>query len=69
MDNAYLSQRTGPRQPRKLNLKDLAVHVDQHPDMTQSERAHHFKVSRHYIWYNLRKLKISRKKNDPLHAV
>ena len=69
MDDASVFQRTGPREPRKLNLKALNVHVDQYPEMTQSERAHHFKVSRHCIWYNLRKLKISRKKNDSLHAV
>ena len=69
MDDACVYRRTGPSGPRKLNLKALAVHVDQYPDMTQAERAHHFKVSRHCIWYTLRKLKISRKKNDSLHAV
>ena len=51
MGDAFVSRRTGPREPHKLNLKDLAAHVDK------------------YIWYNLRTLKISRKKNDSLHAV
>lgn len=69
MDDASVLRRTGPREPHKLNLKALAAHVDKYPDMTQAERALHFEVSRHCIWYNLRTLKISRKKNDSLHAV
>ena len=54
-----------------LNMDDASVSRRTGPrePMTQAERAHHFKVSRHCIWYNLRKLKISRKKNDSLHAV
>ena len=58
MDDPSVSRRTGPREPRKLNLKALAGHVDQYPDMTQAEWACHFKVSRHCIWYNLRKLNV-----------
>lgn len=69
MEDACRYRHCGPRGPHKLDLKALSDHVDEHPDMTQAERALHFGVSRHCIWYNLRKLKISRKKNDSLHAV
>ncbi len=58
----------GPRRPRKLDLEALRVHVQEHPDLTQAERASHFNVSRYCIWQNLRRLKISRKKNDSLLA-
>ena len=67
MDDCFTFERPGPRSPRKLELKALQAHVEDYPDETHSERAIHFGVSRHCIWYNLRKLKISRKKNDLLH--
>ena len=69
MDDIAVFQRPGPRKPRKLELKALSAHIENYPDKTHLERAHHFGVSSHCIWYNLRQLKISRKKNDSLHAV
>ena len=69
MDDSSVYQRPGPRKPRKLELEVLSAHVKDYPDKTHLQRAHHFGVSSHCIWYNLRKLKISRKKNDSLHAV
>lgn len=62
MDDISAYQRPGPRKPHKLERKALSAHVEDYPDKTHSERARHFGVSRHCIWYNLRTLKISRKK-------
>lgn len=61
-------KRPGPKGARKLDLEELDAHVQAFDDMTQAERARHFGVSRHCVWYNLRRLKISRKKNDALQA-
>ena len=66
--DAFSYRRPGPSQPRNLDLQALRSHVQAHPDKTQAERAADFGVSRHCIGYNLRKLKISRKKNDLLRA-
>ena len=69
MDDPAAYQRPGPSKPRNVCLQALRAHVQAHPDWTQAERASHFGVSRHCIWYNLRRLEISRKKNDALPAV
>ena len=61
--NGLEYQRPGPRQARKLDREALRTHVKEHDDMTQKERARHFGVSRHCIWYALRQIKVSRKKN------
>lgn len=61
-------KRPGPKGARKIDLRELDAHVQAFGDMTQAERARDFGVSRHCIWYNLRRLKISRKKNDALQA-
>ena len=66
--DAFSYRRPGPSKPRNLDLQALRSHVQAHPDKTQTERAADFGVSRHCIGYNLRKLKISRKKNDLLRA-
>ena len=55
-------EKPGPRGPRELDYDALRQHVADFPDATQSERAAHFGVSRHGIWYALRKLNITRKK-------
>ena len=60
-------QRPGPTNGRKLDREALRRHVAQHPDLTQKERARHFRVSRHCIWYGMQKLKVSRKKNLRVH--
>lgn len=57
-------RRPGPTGPRRLDWDALRAHVAHHPDATQKERAQHFGVSRHCIWYGLQRLKISWKKNS-----
>ena len=52
----------GPRGPRTLDYDALRQHVCDFPDATQKERAVHFGVSRHGIYYALGKLNITRKK-------
>ena len=61
-------QKPGPKGARKLDLRALTSYVEAHNDATQAELARHFGVSRNCIWYNLQRLKISRKKNDAVHA-
>lgn len=55
-------EKPGPRGPRTLDYEALRQHVAEFPDATQKERAAHFDVSRHGIWYALGKLNITRKK-------
>ena len=55
-------EKPGPRGPRDLDYDALRRHVADFPDATQNERAAHFGVSRHCIWYALGKLNITRKK-------
>ena len=57
-------QRPGPRRPHKLDWEQVRRHVEAHPDQTQAERARHFHVSRHGIWYALQRLQITHKKKD-----
>ena len=55
-------KKSGPKGPRSLDLEALRYHVETHDNLTQSERARHFGVSRHCIWYNLKRIGITRKK-------
>ena len=55
-------QRPGPRGPRRLDWAALRAHVQQYPALTQKERAQHFRVSRHCIWYALRQMGVTWKK-------
>lgn len=57
-------KRPGPRRSHKLDWEHLRRHVEEQNDMTQAERARHFQVSRHCIWYALHKLAVTRKKKD-----
>jgi transposase len=66
MENGLSFQKPGPKRARCLDREELRRQVEAHNDMTQKERARHFGVSRHCIWYNLQKLRISRKKTDRL---
>ena len=55
------------RDPKKMRVLDEAAvkkHVADFPDLTQNERALHFGVSESSIAYGLRKLGITRKKNN-----
>ncbi len=59
-------QRPDPKGPRRLEWAALRAHVRQYPDATQKERARHFGVSCHCIWYGLHRLLLSWKKNAGL---
>ena len=58
--------RPGPRGPRRLDWEALRRQIQEQSDRTQKQRARHFDVSRHCIWYALQKMGLSRKKNDRL---
>ena len=57
-------KRPGPRRSHKLDWEHVRRHVEAHPDRTQAERARHFQVSRHCIWYALQRLQVTHKKKD-----
>ena len=59
-------KKPGPTKPWKLDPAMLKAHVEEIPDAYQSERAEALHVSPNTIGYGLRRLKISRKKNDAL---
>ena len=65
-ETAY--SKPGPRDARKVNRTDLSENVLKHADWTMVERARHFKVSVFCIHYNMKKLSMSRKKNDVVHT-
>ncbi len=56
----------GPRF-RKIDNEALLAHVQAHPDALLRERAAAFGVRESAIWYRLKQLKITYKKNDALH--
>ena len=56
----------GPRR-RKLDRLALRQHVAQHSDATLKERAQHFGVRINAIWYALRQMKVTHKKNAAIH--
>jgi len=53
----------GPKSAHKLDWAALKEAVDKQPDMRLVEMAQKFGVSHHAVWYALRKMKMSRKKN------
>ena len=55
-----------PKAPRHIDYAALRQHVADFPDSTLAERAEHFGVSPHGIFYALSKLNITRKKNTNL---
>lgn len=57
-------QKPGPKTGWKLEWAMLRRQVEEHADLTQKERAQQFGVSHHWIWNALRKLGLTRKKND-----
>jgi len=59
-------RRPGPTGPRRVDWEALRQDVATQPERTQRERAHQFGVSRHCIWYALRHMGLSRKKNTGL---
>lgn len=56
----------GPTKPWKLCPDALQAHVIESPDAYQHERGAELGVSRHVVLYGLKRLKITRKKNDNL---
>lgn len=61
-DDPFAIGKTGPKKMRVIDEAALRKHVADFPDLTQKERAAHFKVSEFCIGYGLRKLGITRKK-------
>ena len=63
-EDPFSPQKPGPKNMRVLDEAALKKHVADFPDLTQNERASHFGVSESSITYGLRKLGITRKKNN-----
>lgn len=64
--DALSYQKPGPKTGWRLDWEALRRQVQAQADLTPKERAQQFNVSRHCIWNALRKLGLSRKKNDRL---
>src|SRR5512144_1497645 len=64
--DALSYRKPGPQKGRTLDWEALRHHVEQHPDLTQKERARYFGVSRHCIWNALWKMGLRRKKQERL---
>jgi putative transposase len=56
----------GPKGPRKVNLDALKAEVDANPESYIAELAEKLQVSRTAICNNLKRLKLTRKKNRPI---
>ena len=56
-------EKPGPRTPTRLDPDALKAHVNAFPDQTLAERADHFQVSTFCIWYGLKRIGCTRKKN------
>ena len=64
-EDPFSSEKPGPKGPRSIDYQALRQHVADFPDNTLAERAQHFCVSEHGIFYALKKLNITRKKRRP----
>ena len=56
------------RRNRKLDWHRLEKHVSKYPDALLRERAAEFGVHPHAIWYALKQMKLTRKKNSQIHS-
>ena len=65
-EDPFAYEKPGPKAPRHIDYAALRQHVADFPDSTLAERAEHFGVSPHGIFYALSKLNITRKKNTNL---
>ena len=66
-EDPFAYDKPGPKGPRSIDYEvSLGQHVADFPDNTLTERAKHFGVSEHGIFYALTKLNITRKKNANL---
>ena len=61
-EDPFAYEKPGPKGPRSIDYDALRQHVADFPDNTLAERAKHFAVSQHGIFYALAKLNITRKK-------
>ena len=61
-------KKAGPKKPYKTNRDLLSKHLSKSPDKTITELAKALGVSRNAVWYNLKIMKITRKKNVVLHS-
>ena len=59
-------QKPGPKQPWKLDPERLKAHVDADAEAYLDERARDLGVSTHAVHYGLKRLGLTRKKNDTL---
>lgn len=59
----------GPKKGWRLDRAALAQHIADRPDATYAERARHFGVSRGAIWWGIKQLRVTRKKNGPLSGI
>ena len=64
-EDPFACKKPGPKGPRCLDYEAIRQHVADFPDSTLAERAEHFGVSPHGIFYALSKLNITRKKRLP----
>ena len=64
-EDPFSYEKPGPKGPRRIDYQALQQHVADFPDNTLAERAKHFGVSEHGIFYALKKLNITRKKRRP----
>lgn len=61
-----LSAKRHPTRHRKIDMQKLSRHLQDQPDTILRERAIAFGVTQQAIWYGLRRLKATHKKNDAL---
>ena len=61
-EDPFPYEKPGPKGPRSIDYDALRQHVTDFPDNTLAERAKHFGVSEHGIFYALSKLNITQKK-------
>ena len=56
----------GRYKSKKLSDSDLILFVESNEDSTLEEISEHFSMSSHAIWYRLKRLNITRKKNHSI---
>lgn len=61
-----LSASPHPKRSGKIDMNKLSLHVQNNNDLILRELAFEFDVTEQAIWYALRRLKITHKKNDAL---
>ena len=65
-EDPFSYEKPGPKGPRSIDYEALRQHVADFPNHTLAERAKHFAASEHGIFYALKKLNITRKKDAHL---